>query len=319
MGFTLYSTEIQTSYTPLALPRTEPLITKEISFAFIQDFNGSDEHRQLQLLSNVYDTHQLWIFLSLNPTCYNCQTFIDELYQLTSNSLSVKQHLESRIIDLTKEDVDVLLDGRILLKDLEEKVIQAIHELGGYVFFKMHRSPKDAFETLCKEINGEWSTVWGLKCDEDPSVHFMKIQNINQLKVLLKTSNRIRDDLKEVSSQWNFVLRKWIDHMSNEYRCFVCNGKVNAVSAYGCNKDPIDNEKQVIEFINSKSFQDIILAIPYSHAVVDCSIDPTNYEVKIIEINPFSKRSSSAKFSWVIDKYTLYYHYDTNGNVNVKL
>ena len=147
----------------------------------------------------------------------------------------------------------------------------------------------------------------------------MKIQNINQLKLLVRTSDRLRHDLEEISLNGSLVLREWLDHISNEYRCFVCNGKLNAVSGYGCNKDPIKNEKELVDFLNSKPFQDIILTIPHSHAVVDCSIDPTNYEVKIIEINPFSKRSSAAKFSWVIDKNILYYHNETNGNVNIRL
>jgi hypothetical protein len=132
----------------------------------------------------------------------------------------------------------------------------------------------------------------------------MKIQNINQLKLLFKSSDRLREDL-----QGKLVLRKWI------YRCFVCNRKLNAVSRY----KSINNEKEIRDFINSKSFQNIILSIPYSHAVVDCSIDSTNFEVKIMEINPFSKRSSAVKFSWVIDKNILYYHYDINGSVCIRL
>jgi hypothetical protein len=73
------------------------------------------------------------------------------------------------------------------------------------------------------------------------------------------------------------------------------------------------------DFINSKSFQDIILTIPYSHGVVDCSIDPLDYHVIIIEVNPFSKRSSAGKFSWIIDKDILYYNYNINQCVNIKL
>ncbi len=169
---------------------------------------------------------------------------------------------------------------------------------------------------LCKQINGEWSRIWSLKSNEDPHLHFMKIQNIHQLKLLFKSSNRLRQDLQELSSHGKLILRKWIDYIPTEYRCFVCNGKLNAVSGY---QSINTGKQQMKDFINSKSFQNIILSIPYSHGVVDCSIDPMNYEVKIIEINPFSKRSSAAKFSWVIDKNILYYHYDMNGFVYIKL
>lgn len=143
----------------------------------------------------------------------------------------------------------------------------------------------------------------------------MKIQNLDQLKILFKTSDRLQEDLQENPVEGKFILRKWIDHIPNEYRCFVCHGKLNAVSAY----QSIDNEIQIKDFVNSLTFQNVILSIPYSHAVVDCSIDPTDYRVLIIEINPFGKRSSAAKFSWVIDRHILYNHYDTHGFVNVRM
>jgi hypothetical protein len=81
---------VQTTYTLLPLPSEGSL---EISDEFLQEFNGSNQTEQIQLLSNVKNLHELWKFLSLNPTSYDCQSFIEELYQLTSTSLSVKQHL----------------------------------------------------------------------------------------------------------------------------------------------------------------------------------------------------------------------------------
>ena len=84
---------IQSNSKPLLLSSKQPLETKEISFEFLQEFNNSNQNQQIQLLSNLNELHQLWIFLSLNPTSYDCQNFIEELYQLTSTTLSVKQHL----------------------------------------------------------------------------------------------------------------------------------------------------------------------------------------------------------------------------------
>jgi hypothetical protein len=99
---------------------------------------------------------------------------------------------------------------------------------------------------LCKEINDDWSGIWKLKFNEDPHKYFMKIQNIDQLKLLLKTSDRLHEDFEEnSSSQEKLVLRKWIDHLSNEYRCFICHGKLNAVSGY----QSIDNEQQMKDLL----------------------------------------------------------------------
>jgi hypothetical protein len=89
---------VQTTYLPLPLSPEESLGRKIISFEFFQEFNGSNQNEQIQFLSNVNDTQQLWTFLSLNPMSYDCQMFLEELYQLTLTSLSVKQHLGKSIL-----------------------------------------------------------------------------------------------------------------------------------------------------------------------------------------------------------------------------
>jgi len=84
---------VQSNYKPLSLSPDESLEIKEISLEFLQEFNGSNQNRQVQILSSINNPHQLWEFLSLNPTSYDCQNFLEELYHLTSNSLLIKQHL----------------------------------------------------------------------------------------------------------------------------------------------------------------------------------------------------------------------------------
>lgn len=84
---------VHCNYTPISLSFDKLIEIKEISFEFIQEFNGSNQNEQIQLLSKMNNIEELWKFLSLNPTSYDCQNFLEELYQLTFNSLSVKQHL----------------------------------------------------------------------------------------------------------------------------------------------------------------------------------------------------------------------------------
>lgn len=84
---------IQSHYKPLPLISKEPLERKEISFEFLQEFNGSNSNQQIELLSIINDFDKLCLFLLLNPTSYDCQNFIEELCQLSFNSLLVKQHL----------------------------------------------------------------------------------------------------------------------------------------------------------------------------------------------------------------------------------
>lgn len=84
---------VQSTHKPLQLSSEEFLEIREASVEFLQEFNGTNQHQQIQLLININDSSRLWKFLSLNPTSYDTQTFIEELYQLASKSLLVKQHL----------------------------------------------------------------------------------------------------------------------------------------------------------------------------------------------------------------------------------
>jgi hypothetical protein len=81
---------IHSNYKPLALTSDQSV---EINEEFLREFNGSDCNKQIQLLANIKNSNELWIFLSLNPTDYICQTFLEEFSRLISNSLLIKQYL----------------------------------------------------------------------------------------------------------------------------------------------------------------------------------------------------------------------------------
>jgi hypothetical protein len=73
----------------------------------------------------------------------------------------------------------------------------------------------------------------------------------------------------------------------NEYRCFVCHEKFNAVSRY----QSIDNEQQMRNFLNSIQS-------------CNCRLFNKSNELRsniIIPINPFSKRYSAGKFLLITD------------------
>ena len=95
----------------------------------------------LALLINHAQPQSKQTIAYFNRMCYEC------LYDFDVYYAKIKPFtIESRILELTKEDINGLLIGETIPKELEEKIVQAIRELGGYVFFKMHRSPKDAYE-----------------------------------------------------------------------------------------------------------------------------------------------------------------------------
>ena len=242
--------------------------------------------------------------VQLNRIFYECLYDFDIYYE------TIKPFtMETIIIPLTKDDIHLLLKDEIQ-NDLKEKISIAIKNLGGHAFFKMHRSPKDAFSLIETEIKGDWKKNWYLEDDENPKTHFMKIKHVNQIMKLCKFSNRIQDDLKNFATESKLILRKW-EALGQEFRCFVCNHNLNAVSSYNQEKPCILEQEELEKFINSSRFKETILIIPYSHAVIDVCIDK-NYDIKIIEINPFGKVSSAAKFSWTLDNDLLTQGYTIN-------
>ena len=94
-----------------------------------------------KILSLLVNDPQLKL-LHYNRLCYECLYDFDIYYERIKSVT-----IESRIISLTKEDLHNLIDESIIQKDVEERLLGAIAELGGFVFFKMHRSPKDAYQS----------------------------------------------------------------------------------------------------------------------------------------------------------------------------
>jgi hypothetical protein len=104
-------------------------------------FDDNLRFNSFKILSLLTNDSQL-SFKYLNRICYECLYDFDIYYEKIQ-SLTI----ESRIIYLTKQNLNDLIHRQIIPKDLEEKINEAINELGGYVFFKMHRSPKDAYQS----------------------------------------------------------------------------------------------------------------------------------------------------------------------------
>ena len=134
------------------------------------------------------------------------------------------QTIESRIIHLTDEDSKLLAKGHIMNEELKSQIENAIEELGGKAFFKMRRSPKDAFNKIDTEIYDQWSLYeWNDDKDELRNGAFMKVKTVRQISMLVHYSERIQEDLRKFKKHF-IVLRKYEEKLGTEFRCFVCNG-----------------------------------------------------------------------------------------------
>ncbi|TNV77173.1 hypothetical protein FGO68_gene9732 [Halteria grandinella] len=210
--------------------------------------------------------------------------------------------IESQVIQITKEQAEgMIYRGTINDKVLYETIEKAISELGGSVFAKFRRSPKDyATQSLS---------------DENP----MKIQAVRQLLTLVSHSERLVEDLNYPNP---LILRKWERDIGIEFRCFICNQQLNAVSLQPNQSEQIDKDRGVIsEYFNSQEiieiFKEKIGKVLYPHCVVDVGLmmSGDGIKMKIIEINPFGKMAQSGYFSWVIDRDILFEGFAKTGKV----
>nr|CAB3229165.1 cell division cycle protein 123 homolog [Phallusia mammillata] len=176
--------------------------------------------------------------------------------------------------------------------DLLEHIMRCIQELGGKVFPKLTWSaPKDA----------SWMTHNSLKCT-----------NAGEVLLLLKSSDFVMHDLTSAFSacedfndqpfkEHQLVLRKWANLVPGmEFRCFVKNNCVHAISQRHCKQyyDYLERDKNdlavdIRQFVERK----IIGKFPDTNYVVDVYKKRDN-RMWIIDFNPFNKTTDSLLFTW---------------------
>jgi D123 len=230
--------------------------------------------------------------------------------------------------NLTSNDIEAI-------KSLEQQIdalIQLHFEDEG-VFVRMsNRSPKDGTPLL------ESSDSMYLKLKEismmeiDDNSKVIKISD-EQMKVLrctksrqvlnlLLTSERVFSDLLlaidcfelNETDKWStsIILREWqpLLKQENEFRLFVKNGKVTAISQYThycCYPKLSEDNSDYLDLINKKLSQfaqSIHDEVGQDDYILDLAL--IGEEVKIIELNPFHKSTGGCMFSWHGDKALLY-------------
>jgi len=179
--------------------------------------------------------------------------------------------------------------------DFEEEVVRCIGTLGGCVFPKMDwSSPKDA--------------AW-ISFDRT-----LRCRNVNDIFLLLKSSDFVTHDLTvpfehctdvpDSSDQYfarHLVLRQWQDiSAESEFRCFVQNGAVVAISQrhLGIHFPHLITQKEAI-------CCDIL---HFYHTFVEGKFDDSDFtfdvwrksteDIVLLDFNPFGPVTDSLLFSW---------------------
>jgi hypothetical protein len=200
---------------------------------------------------------------------------------------------KSNILPLDPEFVAFLLDDSFVVEDMPQaEEIQAMIAQFETCFIKLNwSSPKDS----------RWISF----------DNTLKCRNLDELVLLLKSSDFIAHDLKHAydacdnppkSQTYELVFRKWYDLRPDfEFRCFVKCHQIFGISQ----RDPsnfyphlvsLKSELQalIVEFFELH----IRNVFPDQDYVFDIYINPNNRKVWIVDFNPFSSVTDSLLFDW---------------------
>eukprot|EP01080_Neovahlkampfia_damariscottae_P003788 gene3788-6949_t len=220
------------------------------------------------------------------------------------------------------------------LKKLMERIDGKLNLFKFGAFIKLNtRSPKDVpqyeFETekSKKIIDNEIQKM--MKIDDKMELNsighaliiatnkMMKIENSRDAIELLIKSSRVYEDLSKNISfgkehyQSKLILREWIpevvDHPEMEFRCFVHEKNLHAVSQYFCDTvfPNLLNQKEEIKKRLIKFYEEVVKdLVPHKSFVVDFFVGKD--KVYIIELNPFHIGAGACLFSWQHDRHIFF-------------
>lgn len=185
------------------------------------------------------------------------------------------------------------------------------------------RSAKDTgvYHEKFRDLYRNFLQVKPIKDDNDKVISLLeagtlvqKMENAKQVLQMFSISERISQDMKLALANperyhENFVVRKWVDlDPSMEFRGFVTNDKLNALSQYNhLGFFPhLVAEKDRIQAAICNFFYDVALprvkssfsAYIIDFALVKSDSEPSGFKIWVIELNPFLPTTDGCLFSW---------------------
>mmetsp|Transcript_34396 Transcript_34396/g.75299 ORF Transcript_34396/g.75299 Transcript_34396/m.75299 type:complete len:403 (-) Transcript_34396:40-1248(-) len=206
-------------------------------------------------------------------------------------------------------DEDDSIEGKhYSFPELNQSIVDAISSLGGAVIPKLNwSSPKDA----------TWVNNGTMKCETPGDVYILLKSSDFVMHDILHTYDTCAfegttssnvdtatGDSQDDACQYELVLRKWSNlHASQEFRCFVANNTLVAVSQRNhtqhyqhLTKSYMKIRSQILEFFVD-AVQNRFASGAISKYVFDCYVDK-NGRVWLMDFNPWSTRTDSLLFTW---------------------
>lgn len=157
-------------------------------------------------------------------------------------------------------------------------------------------SPKDILDQYDNETMTYMESI-------DKSIHILSMSSLEESISLLRSSERIRESLRCVSSTC-IIWREWrYISLQCEYRCFIFENQLRGISQYMCMESISDPQYQYsIPWIREKIFsywnnnikEKMIHIGSY---VMDISLSPDG-SIFVVEINEWEGDTDSLMFSW---------------------
>eukprot|EP01091_Cochliopodium_minus_P017696 TRINITY_DN6999_c0_g1_i2.p1 TRINITY_DN6999_c0_g1~~TRINITY_DN6999_c0_g1_i2.p1 ORF type:complete len:341 (-),score=95.99 TRINITY_DN6999_c0_g1_i2:22-972(-) len=218
------------------------------------------------------------------------------------------------------------------LKQKMEKSVKEFEKTGAFVRLST-RSPKDAVDKIPNKIipfiiqNLKEMKI--KKKDQDFSSQLlalrksffsaMKVTNSDEAFDLIMYSSRTVSDIVRALNyshlcDWHMkvIVREFVElNLEGEMRGFVYKNKLTALSQYYCDLYiPFlsKNKKVISEKIQSFFVDKIKEIVKEDNYVVDFVInkEKDNWDIKIVELNPFSQSTGACLFDWKKDKELIY-------------
>eukprot|EP01064_Diplonema_japonicum_P001902 TRINITY_DN11256_c1_g3_i1.p1 TRINITY_DN11256_c1_g3~~TRINITY_DN11256_c1_g3_i1.p1 ORF type:complete len:432 (+),score=76.30 TRINITY_DN11256_c1_g3_i1:1216-2511(+) len=243
-----------------------------------------------------------------------------------------KHSMESVLIPLNKTATTVLSggdsdttssDAKSHLSKLEADLDDAIKSFGNEAFVKLSsRSGKDDAILQCSPQSAEYLKTLLDNADiasisssdlianqEAVAVmktvsHSLVMKSGKQVLTHFSGSSRIATDLRKSllypTNNMHVIVRRFSQDIkpSNEWRCFIRDGRLTAVSQYHHHcffeEHPVNVKSFIEEFVGK-----IIPLLPVVSCVADVCCDVSEGTAQLIEINPFHYTTEGCLYDWV--------------------
>ncbi|KAF0982944.1 hypothetical protein FDP41_010923 [Naegleria fowleri] len=227
-------------------------------------------------------------------------------HRLTDSEMELLKRIEERIDQCMKQHQDVFRNGAFVKLNTRSPKDVPWREHDNSIYQQLvqiemnqlnEKTPNNVYVAFLKAMNKS-----------------MRVRNGKEALELLGRSQRIYEDLQKNTEfgeelyDSKIIIREWIDEVIEnpqyEFRCFVHENHLNAISQYFSDvkfQELCDRKLEIQQQINEFFQHTVLTSTTHSSFVIDFFVSPTR-GVMVIELNPFHIGAGACLFSWKQDR-----------------